>query len=328
MTIEATQYTISLPLIARIKAQQFRVHQLAPLKSKQVYLNTLAVTAVNYYLNHLGWTTNLETSDSWNPVLQTMMDVADLDIPNYGKIECRCVLPNDDWITVPHEVRFQRIAYIAVKLNVALTEAQLLGFVPQVNSDKIAFSDLKSLAQLPSYLSQHRRAAIVERPTQLSKWLEGLVENNWQQLEELLSQSPSRLRRLKAEYFGSSMRLNFRSASKLKTQKSDNLFPGVSRVKLIDLEDPENNNIALILTVFAQSERELDISVKACSANYRRYLPQGLELVVLDTDKKPMMQAQANDTETIEFCFSGELGEYFEIEVSLDNYIKVEAFMV
>ena len=120
MKIEATQYKIALPLTARIKAQQFRIHQFDPLKSKQVYLNTLSVIAVNYYLNRLGWTTNLETSDSWNPVLQTMMNVADLDIPNYGKIECRFVLPNDDWITVPHEVKLQRIAYIAVKQYVNL----------------------------------------------------------------------------------------------------------------------------------------------------------------------------------------------------------------
>ena len=84
----------------------------------------------------------------------------------------------------------------------------------------------------------------------------------------------------------------------------------------------------MIVTVFSQRDSQLDISVKACSGNDNRYLPQGLELIVLDKDKKPMMRAQANNTETIEFCFTGEIGEYFEIEVSLDNYVKVEAFIV
>ena len=217
--IKTTQYTILLPLIARIKAEQFRVHQVDPLKSKQVYLNTLSVTAVNYYLNNLGWVTNLEASDSWNPLLQTMMNVADLDIPNYGKVECRFVLPNDDWISIPHEARFQRIAYIGVQLNEALTKALLLGFVSQVKSNKIPLSDLISLAQLPSYLSQYKRSAIVDRVTKLTKWLKGSVDNSWQQLEELLSQSSSTLRLLAADFFETSKKLNFRGHYQLETQK-------------------------------------------------------------------------------------------------------------
>ncbi len=313
MTIKAATYKISLPLIARIKAEQFRAKQANPLKAKQVYLNTLAVIAVNYYLNRLGWATNLEGSDSWNPWLQMMLDVADLEIPNYGKIECRFVLPDEQWVTLSPDFSCQYLACIIVRLNNSLTEAELLGFITQINSNKLVLSDLKSLTQLPSYLSQHKRSAIVNKPTELSQWLEGLVENSWHQLEEL---------------FSPSVKLNFRSVSNLKPQNSDNLFPGVSRVKLIDLEDPENNNIALILTVFTQTTKELDISIKVCPANNHRYLPQGLELIILDLNKKPIMQAQANNTETIEFCFSGELGEYFAIEVSLDDYIKVESFIV
>jgi Protein of unknown function (DUF1822) len=61
MTIEAATYKLSLPLIARIKAEQFRAKQANSLKAKQVYLNTLAVIAVNYYLNCLGWATKLES---------------------------------------------------------------------------------------------------------------------------------------------------------------------------------------------------------------------------------------------------------------------------
>ncbi|MGF1540523.1 MAG: DUF1822 family protein [Pleurocapsa sp.] len=313
MTIKVATYKLSLPLIPRIKAEEFRVKHGNPLKAKQVYLNSLAVIAVNYYLNFLGWATNLEGSNSWNFWLQTMMDVADLEIPNYGKIECRFVLSNQNRITLPADISCQRLAYIIVRLNNSLTEAELLGFIPQINSTELALSDLKPITQLPAYLSQYKRSAVINKPTKLSQWLEGLVENSWHQLEEL---------------FSPSMKFNFRNFSPLKTQNSNNLFPGVSRVKLIDLEDPENNHIALILTVFAHTTKELDISVKVCPGNKSRYLPQGLELVILDLTKKPIMQAQANHTETIEFCFTGELGEDFAIEVSLDDYIKVESFIV
>lgn len=313
MNIPATFYKIHLPLASRIQADKFRSYHADWQKAKQVYLNTLAVFAVNSHLNQLGWATNIQSSDSWNPLMQTMMNVADLDIPNYGKIECLWVLPEDKCIAVSSDVSGPRLAYVVVKLDNSLTEAELLGFIPQVNSNNLAFGNLESLTQLPSYLSQHKRAAISDRATQLSKWLEGLVESSWLHIEEVLSPS---------------MRLNFRSSPRLEPQTTNNLFPGASRVKLINLEDPENNKIALILTVFTQNQTELDISVKVCSSNNYRYLPQGLEVVVLDTTKKPIMKAQANDTETIEFCFSGELGEHFAIEVSLDNYIKVEKFIV
>lgn len=49
---------------------------------------------------------------------------------------------------------------------------------------------------------------------------------------------------------------------------------------------------------------------------------------MLDEAKKPIICAQANDVETIEFCFSAELGEHFAIEASLDNYIKIENFVI
>ena len=66
-----------IPLETRVRAEKFRCYQARSDKGKQVYLNTLAVSAVNRYLHFLGWATNLKASDSHNPVLQTMMDTAD-----------------------------------------------------------------------------------------------------------------------------------------------------------------------------------------------------------------------------------------------------------
>lgn len=308
MLAETKVFSISIPLIARIKAQQFSSAQSSPSKAKQVYLNTLAVTAVNSYLNCIGWATNLEESDSWNSILQTMMDVADIEIPNYGKLECRVVLPDEDCLVVPPEVWSERIGYIAVELNNSLTEAKLLGFATKVVQTDLPLNQLEALDKLPAHLSLQKRARIDDPQTQLSKWLEGIFEIDWQQLEEL---------------FPTSAAINFRNSPAI-----EHLSTEISRVKLINLEDPQSSIIALIVNVLTQAKEELNISVKVCPTSGDRYLPQGLELVVLDEAKKPIMCAQANDAETIEFCFSAKLGEHFAIEASLDNYIKIENFVI
>ena len=51
-------------------------------------------------------------------------------------------------------------------------------------------------------------------------------------------------------------------------------------------------------------------------------------MVVADDRERPVMLAQANQTETIEFCFSGELGENFSLEVALDEEYQVEKFVI
>jgi hypothetical protein len=315
MNIQHEICTTSIPLMTRIKAEQFRRYQSQAHKAKQVYLNTLAVSAVNSYLNSIGWATNLENSDSWNPLLQTMMDVADLNIPSYGKLECRVVLSHKDSVMIPPEVWSERIGYVVVELDKFLTTARLLGFIPQVSQTKLLLSQLESMAKFPAYLSQQKRTFVVQ-PARLSRWLSGFLDTGWRQLEEL---------------FPPAMTLNFRSLEQTTSESDENLALGASRVKLVNLGDCDNNNdnnIALVLNIFPQRSEEFNISVKICPASNHNFLPQGLELVILDEAQHPVMFAQANDTENIEFCFSGKLGEYFSIEVSLDNHIKLETFII
>ena len=61
---------------------------------------------------------------------------------------------------------------------------------------------------------------------------------------------------------------------------------------------------------------------------YEDYLPDGLELVIIDQDSHSVMAAQANQTETIEFCFSGELEESFAVEIALLDQFVVEKFKI
>jgi len=305
-------FQINIPLIAHLQADKFRRYQSQGSKAQQVYLNTLAVSTVNSYLNLMGWSTSLEHSDSWNPIAQVMMDVADLQIPGYGKLECRVVLSGDTKVTIPPEVWSERIGYVVVMLDKSLKIGTVLGFVRQVNQEELPLDQLISLTKFPTYLSQQKRATPIQVAS-LSSWITGALAQGWQQLDEL---------------FAPPIAMNFRSQQELVKSPEYLDSPEVSRVKLVQLGQNTNQTIALILNIQPQSKSEFNVSVKVCNQQYDNYLPEGLELVIVDQINRPIMIAQASETETIEFFFSGELGEKFSVEVSLDEQCEVERFII
>ena len=193
----SSNFTVSLSLSAHAKAEQFRkYHQDKPQKAKQVYLNTLAVYAVKFYLECLGFETEPEASLCENPVMQALMDVADLEVKNYGTLECRPVLPDASICSVPLEVQSERMGYVAVQFNSALTEAALLGFTETVTSETVPIAQFKPLEELSPYLNQIQVEPPVEPPIpsiNLSQWFENIIEEGWQSIEALLGQDDQRL---------------------------------------------------------------------------------------------------------------------------------------
>lgn len=313
-TTTSAIFHLNIPLIAHIQAEKFcRYHTLSS-KAQQVYLNTLAVTAVNSYLNLIGWSTNLEQSDSWNPVAQMMMDVADLMIPSYGKLECRPVLSRQETVIIPPEVWSERIGYVLVMLDKSWQKATLLGFVPQVNQTELPLSQLESLAQFPTYLCQQKRTVIHQLPVvSLSSWISGALAQGWQQLDELLAPQ---------------MAMNFRGQQQLTQSPTDLGSPEASKVKLIEVGKDIEQTIALILNIRSQNRSEFKVSIRVCNHEYNHYLPDGLELVIVDQVNCPVMIAQAREMKTIEFVFSGELGEKFSVEIGLNDEYRVERFTI
>lgn len=316
-----------ISLETRVKAQKFRAYQSQPSLGKQVYLNTLAVSAVNIYLHSIGWATNLAGSDSQNPVLQTMMDTADLQIPGYGKLECRYVMAGNDTANIPPEVWTERIGYIVVRLSLDLERADLLGFVSRVDRSTLSLDRLESLAEFPAYLSLQKRAAPLETVV-ISNWFTQQFDRGWHHLEEL---------------FAPTVALNFRSPQKL-ANSIDRLHPQINSVKLIRFA--ENVNIALVLNIQSPNNlfcdlnaankelesswrsQEYNISMTVCNSHVRNLLPPGLELIIFDSDNRPVMIAQASENQNIEFCFSGKLGESFRVELALGEQVKVESFII
>lgn len=316
---KSTVFQTHISWSAHIQAEKFRRYQSQGSKAKQVYLNTLAVSVANSYLNLLGWSTSLVQSDSWNPISQTMMNVADLQIPGYGKLECLVVLSGCNAIAVDPETWSGRIGYLVVMLDQNLQTATILGFVPQVHQMELHLEQLESLDKFATYLSQQKRLEPISN-TDLSAWVmkasdSEALNSDWQQLDRLFP--PLRV-------------MNFRNGQELAQlpSKSTSASTSVSRFKLVSLGQDAEYTIALILDIQPLNEQEFNVSVKVSNYQDEHYLPEGLELVIVDQASHSVMTAQANQTETIEFCFSGELQERFAVEIALEEQFVVEQFTI
>ncbi|NEP09157.1 MAG: DUF1822 family protein [Symploca sp. SIO2C1] len=303
--LEPLTFKVSLALEAHGRAQQFQRHQSRPRKAKQVYLNTLAVYAVNFYLQCLGFETDLEQSDSWEPIMQTLMDVADLEVKNYGKLECRPVLPGAESVYLPAEAWYERIGYIAVQLDESLREATLLGFAEKVETEELPLERLQSLENLPEYLNQFRQTKQVN----LSKWLEDIFEAGWQTLEEFVTPKPGNLA------------LAFRGAWQ----------PTVKGAKLIDLGVQLGNQpVALLMALTSEEEEKVGICVQVHPAGTDTYLPPNFRLALLSQSGETIQEVPSRSFDNFIQLprFKCDSGEQFSIQVALDDLSITENFVV
>jgi Protein of unknown function (DUF1822) len=300
--IENFTFSVPLMLTAHTQAKEFVRHQANQEKAKQVYLNTLAVYAVNFYLECQGFETNVATSNSWDPVMQTLLDVADLDVKNRGKLECRPVVPGSKIVRVPAEVWDDRIGYVAVQFDELLQEATLLGFAEAVKCEELPLSQLQSLEELPGYLEElPGYLDKIQPPIDLSQWLEGVFAEGWEKLENLLqTRQPQLVFRLKM----------------------------AQRCKLIELGE-SGESVEMIVKLTEASEAEFDISVMVRSPHQESYLPANLQLMLMDEDGETVLDAYArNDNQTIELEFTGSSGDNFSVKVVLGDICITEKFLL
>ncbi|NET06272.1 MAG: DUF1822 family protein [Symploca sp. SIO2B6] len=299
-------FTVPLTLSAHELAQQFYHLQSDSNQAKQIYFNTLAVYAVNFYLNCLGIETDLEASDSWNPCLQALANNADLLVKNVGKLECRPVLPEEQICKVPEEVMSDRIGYVAVRLDSDLTEAQLLGFATSTAQSEIPIQNLRSLEDLLDVVSPLSLEIILNNVVLLRQWLHDSFDLGWEKVSQVLNPIPAEL--------GWSYR---------------RIETGVKRGKLIHLGRQETaEQIALLVGLRPTQLPELNITVEVYPTGYATHLPRDLQLMVLDEEGETVMQAIAKSTKNIQLEFSGEEGESFGVKLSLDNYSIIENFTI
>lgn len=125
-------------------------------QGKQIYLNTLAIYAVENYLKWQNYQVNIDSSDFGNVILRSRLSLADLFIEGIGKLECRFIWSEQDNLVIPAEATEDRIGYVIVRLNDELDEASLLGFYPSLDNleSSISIDDLKSVDEFLDYLNR------------------------------------------------------------------------------------------------------------------------------------------------------------------------------
>lgn len=313
--IDSTEHNLTLPVPLTLKAHHtalmfYQQHSDAR-KAKQVYLNTLAIDAVRSYLSWLGIATDLQASESWNPALQALADVADLEIPGQGKLECRPVLPGATVCYVSPEAWANRIGYIAVLLDADLKTATLLGFVPSVDTEELPLERLQSIATLLDILNPQPQPQTNKELVNLSQWAQGIFTTGWQAVEELLGPQPV---------------LSFRSLELSRDLKPSGL---TIRGKTLDLVPRSpSHQVVLLVILMPRDSFQVDIWVKLAPPRCVPYLPEDLEIKILDEQGEAVMQAQSRQTDMLQLNFQGIVGEQFSIELELNNINLVETFVI
>ncbi|NES72509.1 MAG: DUF1822 family protein, partial [Okeania sp. SIO2D1] len=136
------------------KASALSAQQSHPEIAKQVYLNILAVSAVSNLLKWLEFETNLEQTNSFNPLLSGLFNATDLIVEN-RQLFCMPILPGETEFSASLDIAENFIGYVAVQFQQSLDKVEILGFYPAVKNDlpeKISLAELQPLDNLFEFL--------------------------------------------------------------------------------------------------------------------------------------------------------------------------------
>ncbi|MBW4646988.1 MAG: DUF1822 family protein [Goleter apudmare HA4340-LM2] len=313
-TYQLDDFAVPLPIAqaARNIAQQFANQQVTPEKAEQVRLNSLAVWVVNDYLQMMDIPTNLRASDSWNPLIRLCADVADLDVPSIGRLECRPVGVHQQVFTVPPETWEERVGYLVVQIDQSLQEAKLLGFVTSVVTEEVPLSQLRSPEALIDYLAQLRQSPVTAR-VNLSQWFIDIFESGWQTVEALWNSQ------------------DMEPAYGFRSHETFNQLPALTkRAKLIDLGiQIANQPVMLIVEIHPEADQKTGVRLQLHPTGSQIYLPQGIQLTVLDESGAVFLEAQARSADNyIQLQFRGDSKELFGVKVALNDTSITEQFVI
>ena len=311
-TIEQTSFAIPLAFSAHNFAKENYQGITKASQRKQIYLNSLAVYAVNRYLSYMGFKSDLETSEVTNFAINKFFNTADLEIKSIGKLECIPVLPGQDKLEIPEGIDDQRVGVVAVNLNQELNEATILGFSPNL-ATSIPLKKLQSVEALLRHLTNLEETQAVH----IRDWLAGKIVEGWQQLEQLLSTQQQELA------------FNFRSgdsAFRFRKQGSS-----VRQARKVDLGmQLSQESVALVMEITPQDShnQEVDVLLQVHPLN-KESLPSQVELIVTDDSGNPPLKVTSRDNDNwIQLAFGAESGESFSVTVALGEAQVKQDFVV
>ncbi|NJR62016.1 MAG: DUF1822 family protein [Cyanobacteria bacterium CRU_2_1] len=302
-TIEPLKFVVPIVSSMRRQAEQFRQFHPQPAIAERAFLNSLAVFAAQYYLDCMGFETDLTGSDSCNPVMQALLDTADLPITALGKLECRPVQVSDRHCRIPPDVQRDRLGYLVVQIDVPHREATLLGFCQTAPDGILSLEDLQPLDALLAALHQPvTQPAAATLTVHLSQWVQGRFAAGWQHLEERLTPKTLSL----AFRSGTMTAIKRAHPLRLATPGTECHVDGIFVVVLQPETSPEAfQNMRLQLQVHAVEE----------------FLSPGLLLKVIDETGSTFVQTIAGATDRLiqTPLFQGRSGERFRAVVALNQ---------
>lgn len=279
------------------KAQQLSQIQHLPHRAKQTYLNTLAIYVVNQFLQNHGIETDIFASDSHNPIMILLSNVADLQIKNIGKLECRGILENQDFVEIEPHVWSNRIGYIAVEINQSFTSGIIKGFISQVNTEKTPITNFTFSS------NQYLLKILI-----FKNWLLNF-DANWLNIDQVLNPQFHQFA--------------FRSKQ---TIKDENL--NSTKIKILEFENCKEQ-IGLVMGISSYNlddNAEIEIFTEIYPLN-QPYLPSGLKLMILDEEKNIVMDDQTKEKDTkLIFEFTGLPGEHFSVKIRQGKNSIAETF--
>lgn len=289
-------FTVSLPQSVHAIARDLVTGIDSPIKASKIRLNTLAVYAVDHYLSCLGFATDWNHSDSRDPILVQLLNVANLEIKDVGQIECIPFISDRLECHIPPESEYLRVGYMPVQINQDLTEATILGFSTQ-KKGAIQLDKLADLEYAIEYLTNLEQPVIVR----LSEWLNGLVDTSWGTVDRLLN--PAQQRLICRDTVNRGQTISFATAEGL-----------TSLALVVDIKSTD---------VF----EEVDILIQVCPIEQNE-LPDGVKLSVSDNQEKTITAISKPEDNWIQLNFTAVLNEEFKVAVKLGKLEVVKSFIV
>ncbi|MBW4643098.1 MAG: DUF1822 family protein [Goleter apudmare HA4340-LM2] len=313
------QLPFSVPIDGKMFqiAKKFSQQQKNNQKSHQIYLNTLAILAVDFYCQCMGIKTEASKSNGFDNIMSSLMNTASLFIQDKGLLECCPVLPKAEFCEITPETLSQSIGYMVVEIDEINRQARILGFVESVESEKLSLNRLHDLQEFLVYLNQLQVVEIPPNKTNvfestvskiseeivnLSKWFEGLLDNGWEaELAVTKDISPA--------------------------NEADKKESGAA--KFIHLKHP-SEPVLLILRQTKLSKYEVEIVLRIYPASESIFLLDGIKMALLDEGDKliPQLEKQSKSSNWLQLRFKGTIGDKFSLKISLGEDSIVEQFII
>jgi hypothetical protein len=315
--LESTAIPLPVPHSLRQRVEALAQQETDPEKRSQLYRNLLAVGLVHHYMEMMQFPTDLAASDSWHPVLPHYADLADLNLPGLGHLECRLMAAGQNGCQIPAEVPDDRLGIIVVAMDhLEDNQARLLGFSRRVQPGWLAVERLQSMDDALAYLTELETQAsavpLTEQLVQLGDWLQGTLTTGWQTLEALLGAESPQLA------YGYAFR-----------QGDANPAASAQAGKLIELATTEGYlMVALVLATTRQPDGTVGLRVQLHPAPGAHTLPEHLTLSLLDSQGECLqtVPTRAADNFIQLPYFRCDPGEPFTLRLALGDSQITETF--